>query len=197
MDYYRSNTIWSDAEIQANIFDQASADTTNFSAFDPFSIMEYHIPAEFTTNGYSVDWNTELSSVDNQFIRIFYPFPPGSRGTLFTGDDCDTVGFEIVNGVPGQDGIRFVLRLGPQVSWWKSITVPTQGGGRIEIEAYRNVSGETTLTSNFDASRPIGFSKAKFLGIHTGLGFTWDIGPALAPGSLVMLDWNRDRCGGP
>ena len=194
IDYYEKNDGWTEAMVQANIFDQASADTTNFSAFDPFSIMEYEIRAEWTTYGYSVGFNRVLSDIDKQWIRVFYPFPPGSQGTLFTGDDCDTIGFQVVNGVAGQAGIRFILRLGPQVSWWKSIRVPVQGGGFREIEAADDLSGDLVLADEFDPTRPIGFGKAKFLGAHTSLGFTWDIGPALAPGSLLMLDWNRDHC---
>lgn len=194
--YYRTHDHWDDATIQSNIFDQASTTTTNFSQFDPASIMEYQIPAELTTNGYSVGFNRVLSAIDKQYIARFYPYPPGSQGTVFTGDDCDTVAFDVSNGNFDQQGVRFVLRLGPNVSWWKSIRIPTQGGGYQEVQAQDHLSGDTTVAiTNLDPSRPIRFSKAKFLGVHTELGFTWDILPVMATGSRLILDWNRDHCG--
>ena len=197
IEYYKRQDNWDEAQVQMNIFDQASASTTNFSAFDPQSIMLYAIPRELTTNGYSVGSNRKLSSIDKQFIATFYPFPPGARGTLHTGDDCDTIAFDLSNGVPEQDGIRFLLRLGPNVTWWKSIQIPTQGNSYVELEAQDREAGDTTMgAADFDPTRPIRFKKAKVFGVHTGLDFTWDVMPALSSGSRVILDWNRDSCGG-
>jgi len=193
--YYRRTQLWSDADIDSNVLSQAPASSTNFSQYDPTSIMQYHIDASLTTNGYSVGWNSVLSAIDRQSIARFYPYPPGSTGTIFTGDDCDTVAFDLVNGVQGQSDVRFVLRLGSNVTWWKSIGIPTQGGGYVDIEAHDAVSGETTVAfSNIDASRPIRFAKAKFLGVHTPLPFTWDMLSAVSDGSRLILDWNRDTC---
>jgi hypothetical protein len=196
LDYYKKADNWDASTVQANIFDQASASTTNFSQFDPQSIMLYSIPAELTTNGYAVGWNRVLSSVDKQYIGMFYPFAPGAQGTLFTGDDCDTVAFDVSNGNANLDGIRFVLRLQtPRVTWWKSIQIPIQGGAYVEIEAHDNESGDRILAlSSFDPTRPIRFNKAKGFGTHTPLSYTWDVMPALATGSQVILDWNRDSC---
>lgn len=191
----RQDPPWSDAQIQSNLFDQADASTTNFSQFDPQSIMIYPINAELTTNGYSVKANTWLSLIDKQSIAKFYPFPPGARGTLFTGDDCDNVAFETRHGIADQDGIRFVLRLGANVTWWKSIEIPTQGGGYVEVQAQDHSSGDAVVTqAGADPTRPIRFNKAKGLGVHTRLDYTWPVLPALASGSLVVLDWNQDRC---
>lgn len=44
--------------------------------FDPASIMMYPINSKVTKNGYSVDWNSELSVTDKQFIAMLYPAPP-------------------------------------------------------------------------------------------------------------------------
>ena len=193
--YYRRTYNWDDAKIEANVLNQAPAASTNYSQYDPSSIMQYAIDAGLTTNGYSVGWNNYLSAVDKQFFGTFYPYPPGSKGTVFTGDDCDTIAFDLVNGVQNQDGARFVLRLGPSVTWWKRIGIPTQGGGYVEIESHDAISGETTIAfANMDQSRPIRFSKAKFLDIHTGLSFTWPMLPAVSEGSRLILDWNRDTC---
>ena len=193
--YYRRTQRWTDADIDSNVLSQVPASSTNFSQYDPTSIMQYPIDAALTTNGFSVGWNRVLSAIDRQSIARFYPYPPGSRGTIFTGDDCDTVAFDLSNGVQGQSDVRFVLRLGPNVTWWKSIGIPTQGGRHVWINARDAVSGETPVAlSNIDASRPIRFAKAKFLGIHTRLPFTWDMLPAVSDGSRLILDWNRDTC---
>ncbi len=193
--YYKRQYQWDDATIEANVLNQAPAASTNFSQYDPTSIMQYRIDPSLTTNRYSVGMNNSLSAIDKQFFAAFYPYPPGSKGTIFTGDDCDTVAFDLANGVQNQDGVRFVIRLGPGVTWWKSIGIPTQGGAHVWIQAQDAASGETTIAmANLDQSRPILFSKAKFLGIHTRLGFTWPMLPATAEGSRLILDWNRDTC---
>lgn len=70
--YYRAQG-WSRAMVEQNIFRTYSHDQTNFTRFDPTSIMEYPIPAELTLDGYSVGWNNELSAMDKQFIRELYP----------------------------------------------------------------------------------------------------------------------------
>lgn len=195
IEYCKNQWDWDEAKVEANIFNQASATTTNYSQFDPQSIMLYWIPAEWTTNGYSVGWNEVLSSMDKQYIAQFYPFPPGARGTLYTGDDCDTISFDVSHGNSGQDGIRFLLRLGPHVTWWKSIEIPTKNGGYVGVESYNQETGDLTLdASNIDTTQPIRFNKAKFLGVHTRLDYTWPVLPALADGSRIILDWDRDRC---
>lgn len=74
LDYYRRTQGWSDAEIHLQVLDR-EAMTSDFSgtAFDPTSIMEYPIPAELTTNGFSVGWNRELSATDIKFLQSIYP----------------------------------------------------------------------------------------------------------------------------
>ncbi|PLX10733.1 MAG: hypothetical protein C0594_04485 [Marinilabiliales bacterium] len=62
---------WTPQMVQHNIFNKYNSDITN-SRFDPDSIMIYPIPAYFTTNGYSVSWNTVLSSTDKTFINKAY-----------------------------------------------------------------------------------------------------------------------------
>lgn len=47
--------------------------TTQYSSFDPKSIMLYPIPAALTTNGYSVGWNCVLSDTDKAYISKLYP----------------------------------------------------------------------------------------------------------------------------
>lgn len=64
---------WSRAQIEINVFRAYDARETNFTAFDPTSIMVYPIPARWTLNGFSTDFNTDLSPLDRAFIHTQYP----------------------------------------------------------------------------------------------------------------------------
>jgi len=64
---------WDLATIEHNMFEPAEADETNFTDVDGDSIMMYPIPATWTTDGFSVGLNTDLSATDKQFIHEQYP----------------------------------------------------------------------------------------------------------------------------
>lgn len=64
---------WTKAQVDLNLFQKYGANVTQFSALDPLSIMMYPIPAEFTTNGFTVGWNRQLSAMDKTFISRWYP----------------------------------------------------------------------------------------------------------------------------
>jgi hypothetical protein len=70
--YYASQG-WSRARVDQNIFNRYDASKTNFSVFDPKSIMLYAIPDELTVGTYSVGWNRVLSETDKAFMRTHYP----------------------------------------------------------------------------------------------------------------------------
>lgn len=63
---------WSKAQVDTNVFEKYSKDVTQFTEFDPTSIMLYPIPAEFTHDGFSVDWNLGISDMDKKFIQELY-----------------------------------------------------------------------------------------------------------------------------
>ena len=64
---------WTAAEVDQNLFARYSRGRTQFTRFDPTSIMVYPIPEEHTLGDFSVGFNTSLSSTDREFIRIVYP----------------------------------------------------------------------------------------------------------------------------
>lgn len=66
---------WRQEEVEINLFKTYDAESTQFSAFDPHSIMLYPIPQEFTVGGFSVGWNQTLSTLDKEFMAACYPFP--------------------------------------------------------------------------------------------------------------------------
>lgn len=64
---------WTRDEVDVNLFEQYEADQSNFSAFDPKSIMIYAISNSLTIGDYEVGWNTTLSPTDKQFVGVQYP----------------------------------------------------------------------------------------------------------------------------
>lgn len=72
---------WSREEVDVNIFQVYDSTVTNYSQFDPQSIMLYPIPPQFTDGVFQVGWNKVLSPMDRQFIGVIYPLdhapPPG------------------------------------------------------------------------------------------------------------------------
>lgn len=72
-DYYINVHHWTKQEVDTNFFQIYATSSTNFSTFDPHSIMVYPIPAAFTTNGFEILWNSQLSEIDKQFVATIYP----------------------------------------------------------------------------------------------------------------------------
>ncbi|WP_161596906.1 matrixin family metalloprotease [Chitinophaga vietnamensis] len=70
---YYAQQGWSQSDVDYNVFYKYSAQVTQYSAYDPASIMQYPIDASFTTNGFSVGWNAVLSATDKSFIASVYP----------------------------------------------------------------------------------------------------------------------------
>ena len=64
---------WSKEEVDYNLFKRYSSSEYNGTEFDPFSIMQYSLPAEFTKNGYHLSTVYKLSETDKKFIASIYP----------------------------------------------------------------------------------------------------------------------------
>ena len=64
---------WSLDVIEHNMFEPYAANETNFTKVDGASIMMYPIPSNWTTDGFSVGTNRQLSATDKQFIHQQYP----------------------------------------------------------------------------------------------------------------------------
>lgn len=64
---------WTKDQVDHNLFEKYASNITQFSQLDPQSIMMYPVPAEFTTNGFSVGMNTQLSVMDKSYIARWYP----------------------------------------------------------------------------------------------------------------------------
>lgn len=69
---------WDRATIDFNMFEKYDGTRTQFSAFDPDSIMLYAFPASWTLSGGATKENSTLSRTDKAFIRQMYGPPPGA-----------------------------------------------------------------------------------------------------------------------
>ena len=98
---------WTKEQTDVNLFQTYARDQTQFSEFDPKSIMLYPIPKEFTIGGFEVGWNTELSETDKQFVATIYPFEEKQEKELVI--DGEPLSESI--GKPGElDRFKFVVR---------------------------------------------------------------------------------------
>jgi pre-peptidase len=77
--------MWDKATVDHNLFAKYDKVTTNFTEFDPKSIMAYPVPKEFTDGTFEVGLNTQLSDTDREFIGRQYPLQPKPEATLVVG----------------------------------------------------------------------------------------------------------------
>ena len=71
--YYMQYEGWDKEMVDKQVFDRYSVSMTN-KVYDPKSIMHYPIAANFTTDGYAVGENYDLSENDKKLIGELYPF---------------------------------------------------------------------------------------------------------------------------
>ena len=177
---------WSSGRVNEEIFSTYSQTKINSSTYDRLSIMHFFFPPELTTDGSSFTRNTNLSEIDKAFAKQVYPFPSTpatATGVLETGDDCDEIEFTIEYNVVHSSEVEFILIPGRDhhnalVNWWKMIGVPLKitnhPGYLLELNQVRKIEA-----SRIDKTKPITFGKAKVLGVHTILPFTWPVLPAI------------------
>jgi hypothetical protein len=196
---------WDKAKIDHNIFEQYSKTNTNSSVYDPLSIMHYFFPPELVTDGSVFTFNTNFSPTDIQFSKQVYPFPPPppiATGVLLTGDDCDEIEFTVSYNYVQSSDVEFVLVPGRDpnnnlITWWKKVGIPLISGDDLGLEMQDGYSTTRIMSlKSIDITKPITFGKAKILGVHTGLTYTWNPWPAITGGCRIMFVWRRDKCGG-
>jgi hypothetical protein len=97
---------WTKDDVDFNIFEVYSADSTNHTSFDPTSIMQYAVPESLTIGSYAIGWNTQLSAMDKDFMHLQYPKnAPGLQDVAVNGGrveadlavsgEVDTYRFEV------------------------------------------------------------------------------------------------------
>ena len=199
-----SPNYWNRSKVNQNVLNKYSVTRTNSSTYDKFSIMHYYYPAYLTKDSSTFPENTNLSVVDKAFVSKVYPYPPGpatSKGVLLTGDDCDEIEFTVEYNVVNINEVVFILEPGRDqnnniITWWKKIAIPLKGGVEAGMEMQDGYSANLTLSmAGIDETKGIAFGKAKLFGVHTRLGYTWKVWPAIRGGCRITFVWRRDKCG--
>ncbi len=65
---------WDQQQIDFNLLKRYDKSQSQFSKFDPDSIMLYPVDNALTTGDFEVGWNRKLSDTDKAFIATAYPF---------------------------------------------------------------------------------------------------------------------------
>ena len=71
--YYGRTQDWSRSDVDQNIFSKYNTSFTNYTDYDPQSIMHYYIPRSLVFGSWQSRWNTQLSPMDKSFIGAMYP----------------------------------------------------------------------------------------------------------------------------
>ncbi len=107
-DFYQGPpNYWTRDQVDLNIFMRYEADITQFSEFDPHSIMLYPIPNELTLGDFEVGWNRVLSETDQRYATALYPSAekpsnelivdgPAISGAIGEHGEVDSYSFNVV-----------------------------------------------------------------------------------------------------
>ncbi len=102
--HYRQTQGWDAQTTYANVIQKASRNTTQFSAYDPHSIMHYPVSASLTNGQYQVGMNQALSRTDQVYIKDVYP---GRRQSQ--PDNSTNRPTEVVTSRPRPESERFIV----------------------------------------------------------------------------------------
>lgn len=89
--YYSDLMGWSKEDVDQFVLFKYNENQTNYSKYDPLSIMHYYVDPALTLNGVGVPEAKELSEIDKQFISIWYPYP--SKSVVNSGERIDLIPF--------------------------------------------------------------------------------------------------------
>lgn len=87
--YYDDLMGWSKEQVDNNVINKYSTQSTNYSIYDPLSIMHYYVDPKLTTDGIRVDRQNILSITDIISINKWYPFP--IRSIVESGERIDEI----------------------------------------------------------------------------------------------------------
>jgi hypothetical protein len=81
-DYYAGPpNYWTPEQVERNLFGLYDGEVTQYSHFDPQSIMLYPIDPALTLDGSATGWNRALSETDKSFVGQLYPRLPDSASS--------------------------------------------------------------------------------------------------------------------
>lgn len=79
--FYRRTQGWDEDKVNEQVLSTYTANRTQYTQYDPYSIMHYPIPNSLTIGDFEVGMNQDLSSTDRAFMAKVYPKRGGSSPT--------------------------------------------------------------------------------------------------------------------
>jgi len=76
-DYYQRTQGWESDRVDEQVLSRLNSTRTQYTRYDPASIMHYPIPNSLTVGDYEVGYNNDLSPTDRAFVAKVYPKPSG------------------------------------------------------------------------------------------------------------------------
>jgi serralysin len=71
--HYAATQGWSQYKTDEQVMKRLSGNQTQYTSYDPTSIMHYAVSNELTIGDYEIPWNKRLSPTDKRFIATLYP----------------------------------------------------------------------------------------------------------------------------
>lgn len=72
-EYYRRTQGWDEAQTDRQVLRKYDRMITQYSEYDPESIMQYSVPNQLTIGDFEIGMNTRRSETDRKYGRIWYP----------------------------------------------------------------------------------------------------------------------------
>ena len=76
--YYQRTQGWQPDRVDEQVLARLNSTRTQYTRYDPASIMHYPIPNSLTVGDYEVGYNNDLSPTDRAFVAKVYPKTSGS-----------------------------------------------------------------------------------------------------------------------
>lgn len=131
---YYAQQDWTKTDVDEQVLTKNTALSTQYTAFDAQSIMEYPVSASLTTNGFSIGWNSQISTGDKSFIGMMYSSQRIRIRHAATGYNANITFL--------MDGIYHTIRSG------ESLQVPAYTAGN-QLAIYEQPSGAWVWDSGY------------------------------------------------
>ena len=110
-DHYRRTQGWDKKTTYQNVIQKASRNETQFSTYDPKSIMHYPVSPQLTNGRYQIGMNAKLSPTDISFINNIYPGNNWSDSDNTSGSSEESRPPEIITEKPRPTQQRYIISI--------------------------------------------------------------------------------------
>lgn len=143
--YYQITQGWTREEVDRQVFGRYSTDITNFSTYDPLSIMHYSVPNELTEGDFEIGWNRILSPVDKEFIASMYPRTEAEEPELIPG--------RVLEAAIGKHGEEDRYRFSVDAFFGRRCTIETRGFTDVVMALYGPNDRTRLIASDDDSGK--------------------------------------------